>query len=479
MRRGADLAATYGGTTAEAVEAINAAVSRSEFDPLEKYGVSLNMTAVNAELAAKGQENLTGKQLDAAKKAIILEQIYGKTAKAAGTFARESDTAAGSQAIAAAQWENAAAALGEVLLPVATKVATVLASVGKYAQNNATAFQILAGVVLALSVAVLATNAALKVYAAATKIAAAVQWLWNAAMSANPIGLVVIAVLALVAAIVILWKRSETFRRIVLTVWNAARAGATAAARAISSAFGALWGRLKSGAAAIGAFVRRVWEGIRSAVSRVISAIRSLWGSLTSRLRSLATAMGAAVARAWDRIKAAVQAVIGRVGDVISKIRNVKVPDSIRNGFERVKNAVAFLIGKVADLISKIRGISLPGSVEAAFNRVKSAALAVVEAVKNIVQWIRNIPTPSINWPDPPNWLNKVMPGSFAASPVRSPMLGAGVGARTGAPGVPMGRTSSGAPIVINVTGALDPESVARQINRILAGHSRRVGLAT
>ena len=36
MQRAADMAATFGGTTSEAVEAINAAVARSEFNPLEE-----------------------------------------------------------------------------------------------------------------------------------------------------------------------------------------------------------------------------------------------------------------------------------------------------------------------------------------------------------------------------------------------------------------------------------------------------------
>lgn len=35
-----------------------------------------------------------------------------------------------------------------------------------------------------------------------TKVATAVQWLWNAALSANPIGIVIVAIGALVAAIV-------------------------------------------------------------------------------------------------------------------------------------------------------------------------------------------------------------------------------------------------------------------------------------
>lgn len=49
----------------------------------------------------------------------------------------------------------------------------------------------------------------------ATKAAAAGQWLLNAALSANPIGLVVVAVAALVAGLILAYNKSETFRNIV------------------------------------------------------------------------------------------------------------------------------------------------------------------------------------------------------------------------------------------------------------------------
>lgn len=50
---------------------------------------------------------------------------------------------------------------------------------------------------------------------AASKAWAAAQWLLNVAMDANPIGLVIIAIAALVAGIVIAYKQSATFRAIV------------------------------------------------------------------------------------------------------------------------------------------------------------------------------------------------------------------------------------------------------------------------
>jgi phage-related protein len=63
-------------------------------------------------------------------------------------------------------------------------------------------------------VATLAQAAAQKVAALGAKVWAGTQWLLNAAMTANPIGLVVAAIVALIAVFVIAWKHSETFRNV-------------------------------------------------------------------------------------------------------------------------------------------------------------------------------------------------------------------------------------------------------------------------
>ena len=59
----------------------------------------------------------------------------------------------------------------------------------------------------------------------ATKAMAAAQWLLNAAMNANPIGLIIAGVVALVAGIVLLWNKCEWFRNLVMTIFNAIKTG--------------------------------------------------------------------------------------------------------------------------------------------------------------------------------------------------------------------------------------------------------------
>jgi hypothetical protein len=126
VQLGADLAATYGGTTVDAVSAVTAAL-RGERDPIERFGVSINEATVKAKALAMGLYNGTGTITQNAKATATLALIYDQASDAAGQFARESDTVAGANQIAAAKAENAAASIGEALAPAyaqAVKLAT-------------------------------------------------------------------------------------------------------------------------------------------------------------------------------------------------------------------------------------------------------------------------------------------------------------------------------------------------------------------
>lgn len=121
VAKGADLAATFGGPTSDAVAAIGS-LMRGEADPIERYGVGIKAADVAGRLAAKGLDKLTGPALKQAQAQEMLAMLTEQTAGAQGAFARESDTAAGAQARASAKFEDAKAAIGARLLPAVTKL---------------------------------------------------------------------------------------------------------------------------------------------------------------------------------------------------------------------------------------------------------------------------------------------------------------------------------------------------------------------
>lgn len=122
----------------------------------------------------------------------------------------------------------------------------------------------------------LAHTVATKAAAIGSKVWAAGQWLLNAALSANPIGIVVIAIVALVAAIVIAWKNSETFRKVVIGAWNGIKSAALAVGRWFTDT---LWPWIRG-------FIIGFSEGMRSIPSKIKSAFSGLWSIITSPFRA-------------------------------------------------------------------------------------------------------------------------------------------------------------------------------------------------
>ncbi|MCI6557326.1 hypothetical protein [Schaalia hyovaginalis] len=265
---GADLAATFGGTTADAVAAVSSLL-RGERDPIEKYGVSIKQADINARMAAEGLDGLTGDAARTAEAQVTLALLTEQTASAQGQFARETDSAAGAQQIAAAQIENAKAALGEHLLPALTRVSEATAQAAQWTSQHSGTVLILAGVIGGLAGVILAANAAMTVYRGvqtalrvATVIQTGAQAALNAVMAANPAVLVVAALAALAAGLVYAYQNSETFR----------------------NGVNGLWEVIKSGASKVMAWIQPIIDGFWAMVDGVQSAynwVRNLFSNFT------------------------------------------------------------------------------------------------------------------------------------------------------------------------------------------------------
>lgn len=127
---GADLAATLGGTTEEAVTAL-AATLRGEYDPIERYIGGLKASTVAAKAVSMGLAKTENDVSSYAKAQATLALITENSAFAQGQYNRELDTAAGAAQTAKANSEDAAASLGKSLLPIYTKMAEVVGAVAK------------------------------------------------------------------------------------------------------------------------------------------------------------------------------------------------------------------------------------------------------------------------------------------------------------------------------------------------------------
>lgn len=88
----------------------------------------------------------------------------------------------------------------------------------------------------------------------------AAQWLLNAAMAANPIGLVVIALAALGAGLVIAYNKSETFRNIVNGAFNSVKNTAEWVVNGIVDKWNGFWDTIHSIGARIKSFLGSIWD---------------------------------------------------------------------------------------------------------------------------------------------------------------------------------------------------------------------------
>lgn len=125
---GADLSSMFGGTTREAIEALSSAL-KGEMDPIEKYGISLNAAAIDAEGAALGMKKVGSSWDNASKQAIVLSLVTKQSKDALGNFSRESDTFSHKQQVMSAKWKNMTTVIGGFFMPIMAKAFTLVTDV--------------------------------------------------------------------------------------------------------------------------------------------------------------------------------------------------------------------------------------------------------------------------------------------------------------------------------------------------------------
>lgn len=160
----------------------------------------------------------------------------------------------------------------------------------------------------------------------------------NLVMAANPFVLVVLAVVALGAALVLLWKHSERFRAGVVVAWAAIRVAADKVWNAIKTVISAAVGFVIKYVKTQVAILVGLWNGLRTLVSIAKSA--------------------------WDKVKTTI---VTAVKNILTNIKNA-ARDFTAAGEKLMQGLVDGLkkIGKVAvdtvlDIVGQIKRL-LPGS---------------------------------------------------------------------------------------------------------------------
>ena len=306
-----------------------------------------------ADRAAAGAALFGTKSEDMQKALLALDPSKAKDAlgQVGGAADRMGDSLRDNAATRMEMFKRAAqeklvGVLGNYVMPM-------LMQFGGFVQQHISVIGPLAGVILGI--------------AAAMGIWTAAQAIFNAVMAANPIVLVIGAIVGLIAVIVIAWQKSETFRTVVMAVWGAVKSAISGAVDGIMSAvgwFGTLPGLISGwfGAAKNSAVTK--WNGLlnwlKAFPGRAVGALSSLAGMLGN---TAATAGGRLVSAISSKISSAISWIRGlpgraraALGDLGSKL--YASGRSLVGGFiNGITSRAGDLYNKAAGLVSKVRNL--------------------------------------------------------------------------------------------------------------------------
>jgi hypothetical protein len=291
-------------------------------------------------------------------------------------------------------------------------------------------------------------------WSAVVKVATAVQWLFNAAMTANPIGLVIVAIAAAVAAIVLLYRRSETARKIIDAAFGAIAKAAKWAFNWIKDHWKLILVILTGPIGIAVAVVVKHWDKIKAGAGKVIDWIKGHWKLLLAIITGPIGLAVLAVSKNWDRIKDGAKAAVDWIKDKFNDLvdfykempgRIVNVAAGMFNGigaaFQSVLNAI---IGMWNDLSFnlpevKVKGVTIFGGA--------------------------SIGTPDISE------VHAFAKGGIVTRPTMGLVGEAGPEAI-----IPLSKLGGmGGPTII-IQGALDPVAVGRQVEQVLIKYGRSTG---
>lgn len=283
------------------------------------YNDAVKQHGKNSVEAQQALQDLKQSQIDLNQASLDADQALTDQAQA---------TEDGEQATRDANQATIDAKGAQLDLNEAQRAAVPPTEVQKWSDTLGAATPILLGVSGAVDLLTLATNALTASWlkntagmvanrvaqiagSVATGVMTAAQWLLNVALSANPIGLVIIAIVALVAAIVLLWTHSEGFRNFFIAmwgyIWDFLKAIGAWFAGPFADFFVALWNRITGVLGAIKDGFVNAFNFVKNFVSNSIDFILGLPGKIKNAFVSVGDFISApfragfnAVSRFWN-----------------------------------------------------------------------------------------------------------------------------------------------------------------------------------
>jgi len=230
------------------------------------------------------------------------DELGGPAGKWGDLMDKQSKTVAGQWSSLVGLAQNMGGKLGESLAPVTAgivqigfKLLELASKAPKFFNDYKYGFMALAVVVAALSAETLILAGIQKAQALYTTLATSAQWLLNAAMTANPIGLVIAGVAALIAVFAVLYKKTEGMRGLIDGFAAGAKSAFVDLAQAAVKIFGGL-----------GTLIKGLFTLDKSAMAKGLT--EALEGIKQAGPASVAAKAGQAYGKAYQKGVLAVRA---------------------------------------------------------------------------------------------------------------------------------------------------------------------------
>lgn len=192
---------------------------------------------------------------------------------------------------------------------------------------------------------------AFQALAAVIQLVGAKQAITNAIMAANPIGLIIAAIAALVAAFVYLWNNCDEFREFWINLWETIKTYAGAAWEAISGFFAAAWEYIKAIWAEVQPYFSMIWENIKLVFSVVADVLGGYFKMAWDNIKIIWDLVVGYFKMIWENIKlvfSVVKSVLS--GDFKGAWEAIKkIWDNVKGYFLQVWNGVKGIFGNVGE----------------------------------------------------------------------------------------------------------------------------------
>ena len=229
--------------------------------------------------------------------------------------------------------------------------------------------------------------------------------LFNMSLLANPITWIIVGIMALIAAIVLLWKNWESVSQWLSDSWEWLKETATAVFQAIADFFTGIWEGIKNVATevwgAITKFLSNTWNGIKKTVSTVFRAIAdfftNIWKNIKQIFNRALEAIKNIVNNVWNGIKNVTSTIWNGIKGVMTGIIN-GIKSVVSTSFNWIKNTITNIWNGVKTvtstvwngIVSVITGIvnGIKNAIGTAFNWIKDKITDIWNGIKNTTKSI-------------------------------------------------------------------------------------------